>query len=162
MNRKQLLQEISARLDTLRKHLNLSREEMASHCGLTISGYAKNERGNTFLGFDTLARLGKTFDISLDWLILDKGPIYYRLKEGEAKPAEPDEAKPAVEGETLETVNTLPQAFSPGRGGVQFPAGLEGVGFDVEQMLERMALDPQFRYEVLASFHKYLKDHPTP
>ncbi len=166
-----MLQEYSVRLDTLRKQLNLSREEMAAHLGLTMSGYAKTERGETFLGIAKLARLAKAFDISLDWLLINRGPIFYRLKEDAAKPApgepvepkppETETTKPSAAGATVELANTLPQALAPDSSEPWFPAGLEGVCFDVEKMLEQMALDPQLRYEILAYFHKYIKGHPA-
>ncbi len=57
--------------------------EMARKLGLSKSGYYKNENGITFPRLDTLDLLQRDFDISMDWLIFNKGPMHYgeRLPE---------------------------------------------------------------------------------
>ncbi|UCH95726.1 MAG: helix-turn-helix transcriptional regulator [Candidatus Aminicenantes bacterium] len=61
----------------LREQAGLSTREMAARMGMTHGGYSKNERGINFPGLDTLQRLSRDFDISMDWLIFNKGPMHY-------------------------------------------------------------------------------------
>jgi transcriptional regulator with XRE-family HTH domain len=78
---KSTLQAVGSRLKRLREQLNYSPDRMAAHFELTVSDYSKNENGETLPGLDTLRRLSDDFDISLDWLILNKGPKYFKEKE---------------------------------------------------------------------------------
>lgn len=142
MSRRKILQEIGSRLQNLRELLNFSREEMAAQCGVTMSGYGKNERGDTFPGIETLRRLSNNLDISMDWLIFNKGPMYYKKKHQEMeKPLdvekEPEEKKQPEKKTT----------------------GLDEVMTDVRELLEYMAQDPLLRYEVLVYFYKYKKEN---
>jgi len=133
MNRKTILQEIAARLKNLREQLKYSRGEMAAHFGITKNGYERNERGETLPGIDTLNRLSKNFDISMDWFLFNKGPMYYKEKEHkEEKPAEKNAS------ETL--------------------LALQEVVPDVKELLDYMGLDPLLRYEVLVHFYKYKRE----
>jgi len=65
---------------------------MAAHFGITKNGYERNERGETLPGIDTLNRLSKNFDISMDWFLFNKGPMDYKPKSKFAatgKPSQP-------------------------------------------------------------------------
>jgi len=77
MKREIKFQGIGDRLKKLREHLKYSREEMSAHFSLTKSGYDRNERGETFPSGDMLIRLAKNFGVSMDWLLFDRGPMYY-------------------------------------------------------------------------------------
>jgi transcriptional regulator with XRE-family HTH domain len=80
MNRKQLLKEVGFRLKEMREASKCSQERMAAHFGIGRSAYTKNENGETFLSLNALSELGNTFDVSLDWLICNKGPMFYKEK----------------------------------------------------------------------------------
>jgi transcriptional regulator with XRE-family HTH domain len=69
---------IGQRLALLRYQYNYPLEEMARKLGLSRSGYFKNENGITLPKLETLQRLEKEFDISMDWLLFAKGPIHYQ------------------------------------------------------------------------------------
>ena len=159
-NKKQLLLQIGDRLESLRQQLKLSKDDMAAHCGLTANGYAKNERGNTLPGVDTLSRLSKNFDISMDWLLFDRGPIHYAHKDAVTQPSGP--VSPGMAAENAAEEGRLPGSVSTGQEPPAYPPDLVPVGADIQKLLAHMALDPQFRYEILAQFFKYLKDHPQP
>ena len=69
---------IGLRLKLLRDQYKLSRDEMARKLGLSRSGYFKNEYGLTLPKLETLLCLEKDFDISMNWLFFEKGPIHYK------------------------------------------------------------------------------------
>jgi transcriptional regulator with XRE-family HTH domain len=168
MNKKQQLKEIGARLEGLRRQLDFTRDEMAVHFSLTRNGYAKNERGDTFPGLDTLFRLSKNYDISMDWLIFDKGPMAYREKEAvvvpppEAPAPEPGATEPPVEAPAPEVPVIPPETPVTEPATCLLPPGLEPIADEIHKMLGRMANDPQFRHAILLYFYQYLKDHPEP
>jgi len=88
------------RLRQLRNHFNYSLDEMARKLGLSKSGYFKNEGGFTFPGLKTLDRLQRSYDISMDWLIFNRGPMYYKQKA-------PVEKKPGLEEQSPEVRQLL-------------------------------------------------------
>ncbi len=80
-----LLQGAGLRLRKIRDQLRLSRVEMAARMGIKPVGYYKNENGETFPSLRSLARLEKDFDISMDWFIFNKGPMFFKEKQQEKK-----------------------------------------------------------------------------
>ena len=110
------------------------------------------ERGDTLPSIDSLYRLSKNFDISMDWLLFNRGPVHYADKGAIITP-------PGTAGPTI--AREHPVEGGPIPGPVDSPE-LIPVMAEVKNMLDLMALDPQFRYEVLGYFFKYLKDHPQP
>ncbi|MCP5102815.1 MAG: helix-turn-helix transcriptional regulator [bacterium] len=80
-----LLQGAGLRLREVREQLRFSPVEMAARMGIKAGSYYKNENGETFPGLRTLARLQKDFDISMDWLIFNKGPMNFKEKQLEKK-----------------------------------------------------------------------------
>ena len=83
-----LLENLGRRLRRVRKQLNYSLGEMAGKLGVSKSGYYKNEKGITFPGVLTLDHLQWAYDISMDWLIFNKGPVFYKEKLPELSPQE--------------------------------------------------------------------------
>ncbi|HLP59945.1 MAG TPA: helix-turn-helix domain-containing protein [Candidatus Deferrimicrobium sp.] len=83
MNRKDLLKEIGYKLKKLRGNLGFSGPYMASRLGIARSSFLRNENGHTCPDILTLSTLGNVLDVSLDWLVCDKGPMYYREKVNE-------------------------------------------------------------------------------
>lgn len=80
---------IGERLRMVRRHLNYTRKEMATVLGVQPSGYYKNEAGETYPGRGTFFRLQRDYGISMDWLLSNKGPMFYKQKpqEKEKEPA---------------------------------------------------------------------------
>jgi transcriptional regulator with XRE-family HTH domain len=72
--------EIALRLQQLRNETGLSIKEMAARLGITGDAYAKNERGLNIPNIETLRRLNQDFDISMDWLLFERGPMLYNEK----------------------------------------------------------------------------------
>ena len=77
LHKPNFLEIVGRQMLKLRKHLNYSCGKMARKLGISNSGYYKNENGITFPRVDTLALLQREFDISMDWLIFNKGPMHY-------------------------------------------------------------------------------------
>jgi transcriptional regulator with XRE-family HTH domain len=145
MTAKQRLKDIGSRLIKLREQLDYSREEMAAHCEVSESAYAKNERGDHLPKLDSLENLVNKFDASMDWLLFDRGPLFFKEKPGQEQQKSPEE-KSLVE----QTPVQKPWAE-------EFP-GLESIMPDVREFLDYMAKDPLFKYKVLAFFFKYKKE----
>jgi transcriptional regulator with XRE-family HTH domain len=142
MTAKQRLKEIGSRLTTLREQLDYSREEMAANCEVSESAYAKNERGDHLPKLDTLENLVNKFDASMDWLLFDRGPLFFKEKirqEQQEPPEEKSQVQPTPAQKPAD---------------VGFP-GLEAVMPDVRELLDYMSKDSRLKYEVLAFFFKY-------
>ncbi|MCP5053719.1 MAG: helix-turn-helix transcriptional regulator [bacterium] len=129
-SRARLLSSIGHRLRKLRETYLYSLGEMASKMDLSKSGYYKNEMGTNFPKLETLNRLQGEYDISMDWLIFNKGPVHFRKDEEELKKAKDGLAR------FLELEEVMP---------------------DLNDLLDHMANDPQLRHQVLLFFYKYKK-----
>ncbi|MCP5105554.1 MAG: helix-turn-helix transcriptional regulator [bacterium] len=100
--------QIGGRLRQLRKILNHSRPDMAAQLGINRTSYYKNETGESFPGTNTLYWLQKKFDISMDWLIFNRGPMYYKQKAPVEKKPRLEEQSPEV-GQLLEAMEQDPR-----------------------------------------------------
>lgn len=94
MDKKRALKDVGIRLRKVRETLGFSHTKMASYFGKVRSSYTKNEIGDTFPNVITLQALASAFDISLDWLIGSKGPMYFKEKGTAAE-------KIGMKGDTL-------------------------------------------------------------
>lgn len=72
---------VSSRLKVVRKEHEYSRQEMAMRLGITQTNLYKNESGICFPRMDTLQRLHKDFDISMDWLLFGGKPMHNKEKQ---------------------------------------------------------------------------------
>ena len=148
MNRKDLLKDIGYKLKKIREALNYSSPDMASRFGVVRSSYLRNESGQTCPDIQTMRILGTAFDVSLDWLICDKGPMYYREKEpSRAQPGKPVE-------KTVES--QVPQTGVEAKSSLEIP---DTVPEDIRELLEHMKRIPLLRYQILASFHKFKAEY---
>lgn len=92
MEKKNLLREIGNKLRTFRETLRYRSSEMADSIGAEKTGYSKYEKGTTPPKLIVLYRLAEKFDVSLDWLIRGKGPMYYKQKGTKQPGAHPTHA----------------------------------------------------------------------
>ena len=81
MNKSKMLRKIAEKLENLREQFGYDRKGMAGHLELSRVGYGKNENGETYPGVKTLFLLSEGHDISIDWLMFDKGPMHFKEKE---------------------------------------------------------------------------------
>jgi len=128
-----IVAETGRRLKQLRKHFNYSLDEMARKLDLSKSGYFKNEGGFTFPGLKTLDRLQRSYDISMDWLLFNKGSMNYTKK-------------PSAQ-------------LSEGERGL---SALRNVSPEVLGLVESMEQDPLLRAEMLVHFYKYTEKKEVP
>lgn len=130
MNRKELVEEISIRMRTLRKAFRYSRKVMANKLGASESSIYKTEKGKNSPDLWSYYGLAKTLNVSLDWIIAGKGEMMY--KEPPAK----------VEPEPVESV------AEPAPGEIALRT-------DISELLEHMDRIPLLRYKVLTMFHEF-------
>ena len=72
--------EVGKKLYLVRKENELTRNEMAVNLGLARGNYYKNEIGYSLPCLDTIYRLYKDFDVSVDWLLFDSPPMHNKEK----------------------------------------------------------------------------------
>jgi DNA-binding XRE family transcriptional regulator len=135
MDRKTLLKNIGQKLNDIRSSLKLDGFQMADRIGAYRTSYRHYEMGDTAPQLTCLYRLAHTDNISLDWLIVDRGPKFYKEQETPIQPLPVPE--PPKETETLP-----PIAYER----------------DVKELLEYMEQDPLLRHELLLTFYKYKKN----
>lgn len=132
MDKKNLLIDIGYKLRKVREALKLRNSELADHIRFNRSSFNRYESGKTPPGIITLFSLGKKFNISLDWLICNKGEMFYKEKVvSESKK------------ETLEIPAPSPQLI------------LDSLSGDIRELLEHMERIPLLRYEILTYFLKF-------
>ena len=81
-----LLKEMGHKLSQLRQHLKETRSQMADRLGIWRSTYIRNENGETPISYKTMISLVNRFGVSLDWMVLNKGPMHYEEKEVKNEP----------------------------------------------------------------------------
>lgn len=140
MNRKTLSKDVGYKLSKIREGLKCSGPNMAARFGVKRSTYLRNEKGETCPDIWTMRILGNEFDISLDWLICNKGPMYYRDKEQPQIEKETPVEKPVeIPAETVAPQESAPQ--------------------DVQELLEHIKRIPLLRHEIMASFYRFKEEH---
>jgi transcriptional regulator with XRE-family HTH domain len=141
------LQELGAKLKKLRQHFDLTRLQMASRFKVTPSAYSKNESGLTFPGLPSLRALCLELDVSMDWLLFDKGPMIF-----EKKAPPPETAKqPPVEKKAEEEPIPDKKAATP---------AAKELAPDVKELFEHMENIPLLHYQILAQFQQFKVDNP--
>ncbi|UCH94359.1 MAG: helix-turn-helix transcriptional regulator [Candidatus Aminicenantes bacterium] len=131
IKKSELRKAISLRLKKVRESLSFNQERMSIHFGLTRPSYTRTENGDTFPNHLSLYILAVTFDISLDWLICGKGPMFFKEKPGEE--------------EQMET-----------REGTQVEEPLSTAH---RELLGQMEQIPLLHHEVMAFFHRFLLEN---
>ncbi|MCP5051445.1 MAG: helix-turn-helix transcriptional regulator [bacterium] len=130
MNYKERTQEIALRVRKVRRTHGYSGKNLAGHLNLSRSSYYRLEGAKSRPSLTTLINLAHTLNISLDWLILNRGEMYY---EGKTTPAV----------ETKSTTDTL---------------DLKELSDDIKELLEHIREIPLLRYEVLTTFYRFKED----
>ncbi len=95
MNRKDLAKDIAARLRKIRHAFRYACSDMARELNVSNSTYHRNEKGDTIPDPFSLYFLGTSLDVSLDWLITEKGTMMNPKKavttiEGSTQPLSDD------------------------------------------------------------------------
>lgn len=129
----ELKKTIGGHLREMRKSLFFSQEKMVEYFEITRTTYTRNESGQTFPGYPVLYQLASAFDVSLDWLVCGKGPMFFKDK---AKDIE-NKNKKGYGGE-----------------GADKPINPEH-----RELLEYMVRIPLLHYEVMAFFHRFKREN---
>jgi transcriptional regulator with XRE-family HTH domain len=103
-SRQEWAQEFGVKLREVRLSLGLTITKMAARLGLDRTSYVRNEAGRTMPGLFTFIGVGRMFNISLDWLLLNRGGKAY---EGDA-PKRPIENVSLEIQEMVEEMNRTP------------------------------------------------------
>jgi transcriptional regulator with XRE-family HTH domain len=140
MTRKEVLQNIGARILSIRNSLRINKAEMANKMGISASSYFKNEAGQNCPDVMTLRIFAEQINLSLDWLILGRGDQVYKS---------PEDIKKQVAEEIQLAQNAQVASESP-----QVPEN-EDLRQDVKELIQHMDNIPLLRYEVLTMFHKF-------
>jgi transcriptional regulator with XRE-family HTH domain len=136
MDRKELTQEIAIKLLKLRKSLNYTTVDMAQKLGIKRGSYVRNEQSLTIPDTMSLYRLAINLDLSLDWLLLDRGTRFYKEKV----PAKKDFSTPST---------SLSVSLEKDR-----------LSAEIMELIEHMENVPMLRHEILTQFHKFKEAHP--
>lgn len=65
--------EIGQKIKRIRQILEMTQPEFAQNIGVTQATLSRIESGKQETGYSTLARIALSFNIDLNWLIIDKG-----------------------------------------------------------------------------------------
>jgi len=150
INRTKILQAVGIKLAQLRKLKDYTRPQMAGYLGITGSGYRKNENGVSLPDLKTLYRLVMEDQVSLDWLIFSKGPMYFNDKE---RIAEIDELKKQLALKTEKEKTVLADNEKVKK--VAWPDLKPGI----KELVEHMEAIPLLYYEILGQFQRFKIDN---
>jgi len=85
MTRKDIAKAIGSKLLQVRQTYELSLTRMAETLNCSRLSYTRNENGCAIPNFFTICNLGNQLGISLNWLILDEGPMLLKEITAEKK-----------------------------------------------------------------------------
>lgn len=80
--KKELKQEIGARIRKLREHLGLTQAEMVKHFDFGRANYSRIEKGEVFPNAAVLHTLNTQFKVSIDWLVTGVGRMLPQVGAG--------------------------------------------------------------------------------
>lgn len=90
-------------LKEIRRMLGLRGQDMARELGVTSTTYYRNEGGLYAPKLNTFINIARRYNISLDWLILNRGDMHYRPAAAD----EQDEARTVYSDEIREMVEYM-------------------------------------------------------
>lgn len=145
---------IATRIKELRYKLSLGQDKMAEQMGVTPSAYQKYEQRLRFPALPGLRRLALEKDVSMDWLIFGKGPMFY---SGKRLNAELDQLQEQLE-QARQHMETLKAEHQN----------------QLKEQAEQMTLEPELRelidgmkqsdvlyHEILATFSRLKRENHT-
>ena len=147
INKREFTRELGRRLTMVRRQLGFSRPEMAERFGISSNALGKNEHGETIPNIHTLHRLAADFDISMDWLFFNKGPMYHKEKKSMAElQQELDLARQQIaESEKEKPLESKEMSA----------AAVPRLAPEVMELVEQMGKIPLLHHEILAHFHRF-------
>ena len=143
MTRKELIKNVAEKLERIRKTHKYDTGGMAAKLGVTRSTYNRNKSSTSLPDAFSLYCLGERLNISLDWLLREKGPMYF-TEERPVKIVEKEVEKKEEEKEP-------PRPYA-------LPPIFQDLEDDLKELFEAMQRSSQLRYDILAYFLKLKKD----
>ncbi len=141
MGQTSLLKDFGYKLRKLREFLKYSTAKMAGYFGTVQVNYGRYEKGKIFPGFLAMRSFANSTGISLDWLICDREPMYYKEKKEGIETADEEETK-LKEEVRQELIREM-----------MVPEG------EIKDLMEHMERIPLLRHEVLVHFYKFKEQH---
>lgn len=133
--RSELRRAVGYRLRKVRDNLTFTQDRMSVYFEMGRANYAKYENGETFPNPLVLEKLSTAFDVSLDWLMCAKGPMFF--KEKEQKQEEEDKQAQAKEKAQVREQEERP------------------LSEEYRELLAHMDQIPLLRHELLAFFYRF-------
>jgi transcriptional regulator with XRE-family HTH domain len=151
-----MLKAAGARLKKLRKHVNCDMKQMASRLGIVKNTYYKNENGVNLPSLTTLKRLVDDFDLSMDWLLFGRGPMFYKEKAQKEKELEHTvkELNTQLDRERKNHEAECKKKEEELKDQRQKAAFIESRP-DMKELLEHLEQDAIFYHELMLYFRKY-------
>lgn len=147
MTRKELKKKVAEKLKLIRKNHNYDAEGIAEKLGVTRSTYNRNVSEVSLPDAFSLYWLGENLNISLDWLIREKGPMVFT----EERPVKIVEKIVEKEVEKKEEKKEPPKPYA-------LPPIMQDLEDDLKELFEAMQQSSQLRYDILAYFFKLKKE----
>jgi transcriptional regulator with XRE-family HTH domain len=135
------------RLKAIREQTGCTPVQMAAHLGITPGAYNKYESGKNFPFKNTLKRLADDFNISMDWLFFNKGPMYYKEKGQREKELE-------------EEVKKLTAELAADRNNLEKLTQMKTANPEVKELLDYMEQNPIFYHKIMLYFREYQAENP--
>ncbi|MCX6579576.1 MAG: helix-turn-helix transcriptional regulator [Candidatus Aminicenantes bacterium] len=85
--KKKLRRDFGVRMRQLRETQGLTGTKMAGMLQIDRGTLKRHEDGQWMPEYPILLKISNAFDVSMDWLLFNKGPIFYKQKDLEAKAA---------------------------------------------------------------------------
>jgi transcriptional regulator with XRE-family HTH domain len=151
---------IASRITAIRQELDLTRPEMAEALNMSYNAYSKYERGWNFPSLRCQAILSKKFDISMDWLLLNKGSRHFSgiekvLQENQSLKKELEKWTGIQKQEKLEK-----QMGELYKEPVLSPDALTVTDTEIKELLRCMEDNPLFKHQLLTYFYRFKQGKP--
>jgi transcriptional regulator with XRE-family HTH domain len=143
------------RLKQLRRSLSYTGEEMAARMGVSEGAYRKYEGGIRFPSPPGLRRLARKIDVSMDWLLFEKGPMYY---SGKSPNQELEREIERLKGQLEEARRRTGEREAVHRKELEDQAQRLRLSRELQELVDYMNKNSILYHEVLAHFQRFKHD----
>jgi transcriptional regulator with XRE-family HTH domain len=160
MGDKKDLKGIASRVTAIRREQKLTRPQMAEALKISYTAYTKYERALNLPSFKSQVILSEKFDISLDWLLLNKGLMH--LSDIEKASRENQMLKQEQEklAELKKQEEIKKQKKELNKEPVLSPDAVMVTAPDIKELLRYMEDNPLFKHQLLTYFYRFKQGKP--